>query len=1306
MSIIIVEHLLLSSNSTLRFVPTTELNWTSSNIIQGKSLIIDSSSSVVAKGILRNDDLNFLDSNSTIYKEYPYLGTPSASAYGASGGSHIGKGIKGSRSSYQSMERGNFLYPIGPGGSGGNDMNRKIIGGEGGGGLLLEFANEMKIDGSIDVSGNSPLSVTANNGGGGGGGGAGGSLFIYSPLATLSGNGSLLANGGNGSVSSTSTFHSGSGGGGAIHVIVCFDNFHGIMEAKGGLTVRFPDWIPNEQSISTTIYQAAMGLSSLSSTVMYLRSLQHVYAGGSGIVIRNSQTSHFLSEEAIISSCSMNSTILFGLPSHQIELGYVSVSSWVSLNAIFNDHSNLSAAIQSSIQHTQNPLISRVLEVQPTILTLPSVRSLNDLTIHYLDCQSGIFNITGTGNIQIHHFHGNQACTISFYENIMVNAGSDIILDGLVVAFNDNTDLVSGHSLTIQNGASLLWLNNNLSLFENPISSEIPLPLFIENMKNLTFSSVTIQDSSSLIGSILSIYASFITIARNSTISTTGRGFPGGITSVFSGEVSSGKGYGRGAAGENGGNGGGNGGNGGRGITGLYELSKLDHYNGLSNNIITLLNNASTKDLGANSQSYGNIFSPYFPGSGGGSSETGQLSVGGAGGGVIYISLENDLSLDESCSIEANGQFTYYGGGGGAGGSIWIRHYPFDGSSGIEKPSPHIVYDGRIFGSGQITANGGATCQTVSCTTTLDYPGGVGGGGRIRIEKVLAEYDGLISARSGYQNQTQQLIETNKGGSVATLPALTTFILNSSVPSSSPDVLDVLFTSFPMFSIQTITTLGQGNGHRNATNAKDAIVKGYWFIGYRGKIAYSYQLSSQATATEVKIALQSLEYVELMNIGIMKRPSTQNGWIWSITFYDFIDMVAPIYVDYYQLYCTQGIPTVKVDYESISSVTDAMEEDDSPMIYPKEIMLSMFLLSNSSILGNNSYGLWYKPNVFRIYANTSVDLTSQLEKLYVTQLFPVPGVHGNIISLSPPYLLKSYIPDWNFPTSQPSMQPSSQPSGIPTMQPSSQPTRQPSSQPSMVPSTQPSSRPSMQPSTQPSSRPSSQPSTQPTMQPSTQPTSQPSLQPFSRPTSQPSRQPTAQPTRQPSSQPSMVPSAQPSSRPSMQPSTQPSSRPSSQPSTHPTMQPSTQPTSQPSRQPFSHPTGQPSAQPVSHPTGQPSSQPTSQPSLQPFSHPTGQPSNQPSSRPSTQPSSQPSMVPSAQPTSRPSMQPSSQPSMVPSTQPSSLPSMIPSGQPSSNPTNPSGQPSSQVSYQSFFLLIFFYFFPLAHKPHVPTEFTG
>ncbi len=114
---------------------------------------------------------------------------------------------------------------------------------------------------------------------------------------------------------------------------------------------------------------------------------------------------------------------------------------------------------------------------------------------------------------------------------------------------------------------------------------------------------------------------------------------------------------------------------------------------------------------------FGSITEPTDLGSGGGT--TGAYAMGGAGGGVIHLSVTGALQVDGV--ISANGlPAVTSSAGGGSGGSI---------SLGV----------GTLTGSGMISANGGAGLGL----------GGGGGGGRIAITYTANVFSGLISAYGG-----------------------------------------------------------------------------------------------------------------------------------------------------------------------------------------------------------------------------------------------------------------------------------------------------------------------------------------------------------------------------------------------------------------------------------------------------------------------------------------------------------------------------------------------------------------------------
>ncbi|MFC1645065.1 beta strand repeat-containing protein [Patescibacteria group bacterium] len=97
---------------------------------------------------------------------------------------------------------------------------------------------------------------------------------------------------------------------------------------------------------------------------------------------------------------------------------------------------------------------------------------------------------------------------------------------------------------------------------------------------------------------------------------------------------------------------------------------------------------------------YGSIKSPANSGSGGGDFH------GGNGGGEIKMIVSGSTTVTGDIICDGN-DATYYDGGGGAGGSVWIN-------------------TGTLVGAGNITANGGSRYGTT-------YVAGSGSGGRIAV---------------------------------------------------------------------------------------------------------------------------------------------------------------------------------------------------------------------------------------------------------------------------------------------------------------------------------------------------------------------------------------------------------------------------------------------------------------------------------------------------------------------------------------------------------------------------------------------
>jgi hypothetical protein len=119
----------------------------------------------------------------------------------------------------------------------------------------------------------------------------------------------------------------------------------------------------------------------------------------------------------------------------------------------------------------------------------------------------------------------------------------------------------------------------------------------------------------------------------------------------------------------------------------------------------------------AGGTAYGSITGPVNLGSGGGA---GYAGSGGAGGGLIEITVGGSVIANGSISANgANG--TNARSGGGSGGSVWITAL-------------------TLAGSGAITANGG---------TGDPVHGGGGGGGRIAVQCGATSFSGPMAAYGG-----------------------------------------------------------------------------------------------------------------------------------------------------------------------------------------------------------------------------------------------------------------------------------------------------------------------------------------------------------------------------------------------------------------------------------------------------------------------------------------------------------------------------------------------------------------------------
>lgn len=134
---------------------------------------------------------------------------------------------------------------------------------------------------------------------------------------------------------------------------------------------------------------------------------------------------------------------------------------------------------------------------------------------------------------------------------------------------------------------------------------------------------------------------------------------------------------------------------------------------------------------------YGSVILPSVAGSGGGICSHGTADIGGRGGSAVR--LAHTFTIVEG-TVTMNGEDGMKGGGGGAGGSVWL--------------------DGEfVEGWGKLVAQGGKAYSD-SCLTSSTHRGGGGGGGRVRTwgqkvsSKVLRHQTFVTGGSGSYRSGT------------------------------------------------------------------------------------------------------------------------------------------------------------------------------------------------------------------------------------------------------------------------------------------------------------------------------------------------------------------------------------------------------------------------------------------------------------------------------------------------------------------------------------------------------------------------
>jgi hypothetical protein len=230
---------------------------------------------------------------------------------------------------------------------------------------------------------------------------------------------------------------------------------------------------------------------------------------------------------------------------------------------------------------------------------------------------------------------------------------------------------------------------------------------------------------------------------------------------------------------------------------------------------------------------YGSIQSPVTAGSGGGNgSGSSYAPYGGAGGGALRLAVTGTLAVNGR--VSANGKNGDANSGGGSGGSLWITA-------------------GTLAGSGTISATGGSG----------NGLGGGGGGGRISLGYTTSVFAGTDSACGGggyaqggagtiYTKANSQSVGqllVNNGGPVGTNTPLSAVYGTPSSPFNltvSGGAVVCPQSSFPVLSNLTITVGGLFTSLSGQSNL-DLVVLGNVDVAAGGAIAVDAKGFAQAS---------------------------------------------------------------------------------------------------------------------------------------------------------------------------------------------------------------------------------------------------------------------------------------------------------------------------------------------------------------------------------------------------------------------------------------------------------------------------
>jgi hypothetical protein len=535
-------------------------------------------------------------------------------------------------------------------------------------------------------------------------GGSGGGL-VFINVTALQLDGSVLVNGSRGAASGAAGGAGGSGG----SVLIISSNFSGsgIINASGGNKAasrsggggggRIAIYYNNRETWNGTITAAGgTGANNGGQGTTYLtnlNALSNVSLTGGVLILNNNESYNVLNLTSVTAIINSSVTINYTYATYgsfEIRKGNVS-----SPNSIIFTNSSL------------------IIGSRHNVSILPP--SLINTTVYI--GSNAIFNPQGTLTI----------------DGTFLNNSGTISTPLLIL---QNTLKVNGSlnvgALNIT--ASSAITTSNININATKMAMEAGSSLSGDNM-SFTLSSFSMLERSYVIGSIVNISSTNLTIQNGSVIDASGRGFAGGSSGTGSGPGGGTAGDGCDASGGGGGGGGSYGGVGGTGTGGTSQ--------------------------GVGGPSYGSFTLPRELGSGGGPAKDCGFVDGGSGGGLVFINV-TALQLDGSVLVNGSrgAASGAAGGAGGSGGSV-------------------LIISSNFSGSGIINASGGNKAASRS---------GGGGGGRIAIYYNNREtWNGTITAAGGsgaYNGGNGTFLNTSRTNISITI--------NASSISNAPTIIRII----------------------------------------------------------------------------------------------------------------------------------------------------------------------------------------------------------------------------------------------------------------------------------------------------------------------------------------------------------------------------------------------------------------------------------------------------------------------------------------------------------------------------------